>query len=96
MPELVMLVSSVSGNQKVELYQRKMSDLLEAHKVTFARLDGSLDENRDRRNALWGVSGERSYPQLFIDDEYVGDWNTLEMLNETEQIKDKLAAFIGE
>ena len=74
-----------------EQEQRRARDLLGSKGVFFVEVDGALDENRERRNELFGISGQRGkYPQVFIDREgaveFVGSWDTLETLNDMSQI----------
>ena len=34
---------------------------------------GAAPENRDVRSALWGISGKRGYPQVFMEGQFIGD-----------------------
>ena len=60
------------------------------------KVDGADADSRDLRNELWGVSGERGYPQMFVKDgdsyTFVGAYDALEMLIEDEAFD---AAFEG-
>lgn len=45
----------------------------------------------EERKAIWDKSGKRGvYPLLFIDGEFIGDYDTVVDLNEAELLKPKL------
>lgn len=92
----VILISSVSGNQITEVHQRKLYDLFAAKNVKYETLDGSVDTNKDQRNHYFGISGVRKYPQVFINERYIGDWEHIEGLNEMEQFGSTFASVIGQ
>lgn len=73
-----MLITSVSGDIAVPTNQRRLADLLTAKGVRYKEMDCSLEENREERNRLWGISGKRAvYPQVFIGDKFVGDLDAI-------------------
>lgn len=81
-----MLTTSVSSDQSVPGKQRKLADIFEAKGVRFKELDCSLEENREERNRLWGISGKRAvYPQVFIGDTFVGDYDAILEMNEADE-----------
>ncbi len=52
---------------------------LSFNQVRYETIDGSMEENKEKRNALFAISGVRGkYPQVFIDDKYIGDWEVIE------------------
>ena len=59
-------------------------------------VDGGLPEFKERRNELFGISGLRGkYPQLFLNNEFVGNYDEIEYLNETGELA-KLLGFGGD
>lgn len=84
--QALVLTTSVSSDQAVPGKQRKLADTLEAKGVRFKELDCSLEENREERNRLWGISGKRAvYPQVFIGDTFIGDYEAIMELNEADE-----------
>ncbi|KNC46603.1 uncharacterized protein AMSG_03040 [Thecamonas trahens ATCC 50062] len=86
--QAVLLISSYGGNLAQEKNTKKVVDWCEIKKVKVEMVDGADADNRDLRNTLWGISGSRGYPQMFIktgdDYAFVGDYDGLEGLIETE------------
>lgn len=90
--KVVLLVSSMSASAAVVTQQNRARMMLSACKVKFEELECTDAANRDRRNHYWGISGKRAvYPQLFIDEEFIGDYDMLDDLNEAGTLKEKLA-----
>lgn len=71
------LITSYGSNHVQVTGTRKVLDLFENKKVAYVQVDGSSDV--DTRNQLWEKSGKRSYPQVFIKGEYVGDHEYLQV-----------------
>jgi len=74
----------MTSGQIQEVNQRRIESLLEANKVLFDKIDGVLPENKEIRDRLFGISGQRGkYPQCFItvDDsiQFVGLWEDIEV-----------------
>eukprot|EP00939_MAST-03C_sp_MAST-3C-sp1_P001725 g1725.t1 len=62
--------------------------ILDGFQVRYELVDGALPEYKDRRNELFAISGKRGvYPQLFIDDKYIGSHAEIEDLNETGELQ---------
>ena len=64
-----MLFTSISGGES-KIHDddwNKLEVLFKQKKVGFHGVDGSLPERKAAREALWGVSGEKKYPQVFVD-----------------------------
>ena len=53
--------------------------------IGFHGVDGSLPARKAAREALWAVSGERCYPQVFVDKHYVGDHFKLVTMIEADE-----------
>ena len=67
--ECVVLFTSISGGES-KIHDddwNKLEVLFKQKKVGFHGVDGSLPERKAAREALWGVSGEKKYPQVFVD-----------------------------
>ena len=48
-------------------------------------------EDTEFRKSIWEKSGKRGiYPLLFVDGEFIGDYDTVVGLNEAELLKPKL------
>ena len=76
--------------------QRRLRNILEAHLGAggFTEVDGAfthLPEMIKRRNELFKISGLRGkYPQLFIDDQFVGSYEECNDANESDEFKQML------
>ena len=94
-----MLATSLPKNQSIEISQRKAKDILEGKGLTVEWVDGTLAENKERRSALFKLSGKgATYPQFFIqmaqDEEavFVGDYEEFEGLVECDGLDPQLLA----
>lgn len=74
---LQILVTSVGSNAVQVAEIRKLLDLFENKQVTFECVDGSIQA--ELRNKLWGKSGRRTYPQVFLHGEYWGDLDKIQV-----------------
>jgi hypothetical protein len=97
----IMLVSGLSTDQIQIVNTRRLEDALKGKKISFDKVDGSLAENKELRDALFGVSGQRGkYPQCFITDgtthRFIGMWEEMESLLDCDALpKDILEANPG-
>mmetsp|Transcript_11851 Transcript_11851/g.19538 ORF Transcript_11851/g.19538 Transcript_11851/m.19538 type:complete len:118 (+) Transcript_11851:123-476(+) len=88
----VILFSSLTADQIQEINTRRMEDSLSGRKAQFEKVDGALPENKEVRDVLFGLSGQRGkYPQCFlkgVDGQYtfVGLWEEVESLMECDEI----------
>ena len=75
MSHVVLLVTSCPSDRVTETNQRRAIDLLHARHIRYSEVDACLDENRDRRERLFEISGLRTvYPQFFVvEDDVVED-----------------------
>lgn len=81
----IVLVSSLSTDQIQIVNSRRIEDALKGKNMSYDRVDGAMPENKDLRDKLFGISGQRGkYPQCFIQrgDEcrFVGMWDEIESL----------------
>ncbi|KAG7341581.1 SH3-binding, glutamic acid-rich protein [Nitzschia inconspicua] len=97
--KIIVLVSKLSGNMQQRTNQDRAISMLKG-KVSDDRLeevDGSNPANKDRRNALFTISGIRAlYPQFFLqksdsDITFLGDYDWIDSMNESGG----LASFLG-
>ncbi|KAG7358495.1 MULE transposase domain containing protein [Nitzschia inconspicua] len=97
--KIIVLVSKLSGNMQQRTNQDRAISMLKG-RVSDDRLeevDGSNPANKDRRNALFTISGIRAhYPQFFLqksdsDITFLGDYDWIDSMNESGG----LASFLG-
>jgi len=90
---VILLISSTSTDSAQEVGQRRIHDMLKSKKVMFTSLDGSLPENKERRDQLFACSNLRGkYPQVFIESAatgltYVGNYDKLVELAECDGLE---------
>jgi len=96
---IVLLVSSTTTDSAQEIGQRRLTDMLLSKKLKVETIDGSLPENKDKRDELFGISSLRGkYPQIFIQGadgtkKFVGQWEKVQELVECDDLPaDVLAA----
>ena len=89
-----LLTSTYSGTVRAGGRQDSLRCLLEALGIEFEEVDGALTflpEVVEERERLFSISGIRgNYPQLFVNDCFVGLFEDVQDLNETGQLKDIL------
>jgi len=86
---LVALLSNFSGTLKQRNEQKRAISILKGRNISNVDVvDGSSLCNKDRRNLLFEISGERGkYPQFFLQKDqniiiHLGDFEWLEYMNE--------------
>jgi len=63
--------------------------ILDGFKIKYELVDGALPEFRERRNELWTISGKKGvYPQLFVDNKFIGSKDEITDLNETGELQE--------
>merc|ERR1711879_521511 len=96
MPTTVYLLSTAGGNLAMMKQQQKVDDWLQIKKLVVEKVDGCDANNKDLRTKLWEVAGKRGYPMLFLKDgdeyTFMGDYDELEFLMESEQFDGKFEA----
>ncbi len=93
---LVALISEFSGTLQQRTEQERAISILEARKISnVERVDGSSLCNKDRRNMLFNISGERGkYPQFFLQKDpniiiYLGGFEWLQYMNDIGSLNDE-------
>lgn len=64
LPQCLVLYTSYKSNQLFEVACRKIETQLQSKGMDYTPIDGADPPNRDLRNALWAISGQRTYPQV--------------------------------
>ena len=100
--KLLVLISSFSANLQQKSHQDRALTILKGLNVRneqMVTVDGAKPENREKRNALFGVSGIRAkYPQFFLVDAaasdtgsanltFLADWEGFESMHEMGSLK---------
>ena len=94
----VMLFSSLSTDQIVVVNTRRLEDVLRGKKLIHDKVDGVLPENKEVRDKLFSISGQRGkYPQCFIADgegnyRFVGMWDEVESLVDCDTLPAEVLA----
>ena len=93
------LVSGLTTDQIQMVNTRRLESLIEGKKYAFERIDGALADNKEIRDTLFGISGQRGkYPQCFVADgnggyRFIGLWEEVEQLVDCDALpQDVLAA----
>eukprot|EP00607_Mallomonas_marina_P008207 CAMPEP_0182416614 /NCGR_PEP_ID=MMETSP1167-20130531/973_1 /TAXON_ID=2988 /ORGANISM="Mallomonas Sp, Strain CCMP3275" /LENGTH=177 /DNA_ID=CAMNT_0024589553 /DNA_START=85 /DNA_END=618 /DNA_ORIENTATION=+ len=91
----ILLMSSTASDAIVEQNQRRILDLMAAHKVDYIEIDGANPDNKEKRNELFNVSKSRGkYPQCFIEKEgnirFIGLWEEIESLVENDSLPQEI------
>jgi len=80
----VVLYTSTVTNQLFEVAWRKLETTLKGQGMTsgsgYELIDGADPVNKELRTALWGISEKRSYPQVFVRNNFVGDMDGIQEL----------------
>eukprot|EP00727_Mastigamoeba_balamuthi_P013661 m51a1_g8918 hypothetical protein (92) ;mRNA; f:805180-805674 len=81
----IVIYSSASGGTAVQKYTTQMNNIVRAvagcdPKVVY------LDAEPGERAMVWSKAPKGVYPVLFVDDQFIGNYDTVEGLNETEQL----------
>jgi len=66
--QCIVLFTSYASNQLFEVAWRKIETQLQSKGVDYVPIDGAAPDNKELRSALWAISGQRTYPQVFIYD----------------------------
>ena len=88
--KVIMLMTLTPKDQIQELAQRKAKDILTGKGLVLDEVAGDMPENKDRRTALFAISGKGAvYPQFFLQlgeeqPTFVGDSEEFEGLVECE------------
>lgn len=88
----ILLFSSLSTDQIQIVNTRRLETLLAGQKLQVEKIDGSLEENKELRNQLFGISEQRGkYPQCFLlqtdgNYKFIGLWEEVENLIECNSL----------
>ena len=63
----VVLFTSIASNKLFDAHWYKLEPVLKSKQVGYSGVDGARPDRKKAREALWALSGERSYPQVFVD-----------------------------
>ena len=92
----VALLSEFSGTLKQRTEQERAIAILEGRNISnLERVDGSSQYNKDRRNLLFDISGDRGqYPQFFLQKDpniivYLGNFEWLQYMNDIGSLNDE-------
>lgn len=83
MSTIIILHSSVSVDNGQNINTRRMESLFGAKHYDFKKIDGADQENKEQRDKLFGLSGQRGkYPQCFVEStdgaiRFVGLWEAV-------------------
>eukprot|EP00602_Paraphysomonas_sp_CaronLab_P006799 CAMPEP_0185020848 /NCGR_PEP_ID=MMETSP1103-20130426/3499_1 /TAXON_ID=36769 /ORGANISM="Paraphysomonas bandaiensis, Strain Caron Lab Isolate" /LENGTH=112 /DNA_ID=CAMNT_0027552009 /DNA_START=98 /DNA_END=432 /DNA_ORIENTATION=- len=91
MAQAVILISSYQSDTTQEQNQRRLEHTMQANKIDYLSVDGALAENKETRDTLFSVSGQRGkYPQCFIKENdtytFIGLWDAIESLLECNDL----------
>jgi len=85
-------ISGVSGNKEVKKNQQRIMMILESKHIPFEVLDisepgreGDKDFMHEYAPAREGQNKSMP-PQIFVDDEYCGDYESFDLANETGEL----------
>jgi hypothetical protein len=98
MERAVILYSSLSTDQIQIVNTRRLEDAVLGKKLAHNKIDGASPENKDIRDKLFGISGQRGkYPQFFIateteDYRFVGLWEEIESLLDCDSLPEDVLA----
>jgi len=73
---IIIYISSVSGSLDVKKKQSRIEMVLQGKKIPYETRDVAVDENL--KNYMKAKSGQNAPPQIFLDDEYLGDFDAFE------------------
>jgi len=80
--------TSATGFLKTKKDIQSMRFLLEAKKIQYTEYDVASDA--EKLAAMREASGVKILPQLFVNGKFVGTWDVVEDLEETEKLDDIL------
>ncbi|KNC51249.1 glutaredoxin 3 [Thecamonas trahens ATCC 50062] len=81
MAHVIFYMTNATGLRKTKTDIRETRYLLDAKRVIYEEVDVSLMDD-DERAEMWGKSGTKTLPQVFVDDEYIGGYDELQELEE--------------
>jgi glutaredoxin-related protein len=67
------LYTSGTNNQLFTTAWHRLETILDGRGLTYDKIDGADPEMKEVRGALWEISGDRKYPQVFVEGKFIGD-----------------------
>jgi glutaredoxin-related protein len=90
--KVTVYTSEVSGNRHVVPQKNKIIQVLTSFRADFEVVDISVDEQaKAYMHAHSGASNPLAIPQVFVNGEYLGDYDSFDMLNEDGLLKAQVA-----
>jgi len=87
-------MSQVSGSVISLKNLQRLILFFDALKIKYTQIDISLEENKAaKENMITKSKSDKKTltPQVFLDGEYIADFETIEQWNEWEELKQRLA-----
>eukprot|EP00344_Euplotes_crassus_P010807 CAMPEP_0197004300 /NCGR_PEP_ID=MMETSP1380-20130617/21207_1 /TAXON_ID=5936 /ORGANISM="Euplotes crassus, Strain CT5" /LENGTH=90 /DNA_ID=CAMNT_0042423045 /DNA_START=51 /DNA_END=323 /DNA_ORIENTATION=+ len=85
MGKIIVYISSVSGSLEVKKKQSKIEMVLQGKKISYETRDVAADE--DLKSFMKNKSGQNTPPQIFNDDEWLGDYDAFENAVEGNELE---------
>ena len=87
----IVIYSSSVGRMLIPKQTSSLVTIVKAHTGAEPKVVYLDIVDAEFRKSIWDKSGKRAvYPLLFVDDEFIGDYDTVVDLNECELLKPKL------
>eukprot|EP00743_Colponemidia_sp_Colp-15_P008344 GILK01009062.1.p1 GENE.GILK01009062.1~~GILK01009062.1.p1 ORF type:complete len:113 (+),score=21.04 GILK01009062.1:46-339(+) len=90
MSKVRLFISTLMSTSKQQADTRRMESILEAKRVEFEVIN--LAMTPERREEMVRLSGIKVVPQLFIGDEFIGNGDTVQELEDAGLLDQKLTA----
>jgi len=78
---------SYVSNQLYAVHTRTLETLLEGKHMDFVKVDGADPENKTLRSELWELSGQKVYPQCFVDGKFMGTLTDIQEKNDSGDLE---------
>ena len=90
----MLLTTSIAVSKKVKEECKLLEALLDGMSIGYHVVDGAQPARARVRNALWAISGKaigssvpkKDYPQVFVDNRYIGDYKQVAHLMESDTV----------
>ena len=87
-------MSLVAGSVISQKNLQRMKLILDGAKIQYTCIDISLEEHAEHKKTMLSKSKAKvptATPQVFLNGEYVADFETIDEWNEYEELKQKMA-----
>jgi glutaredoxin len=78
--------TSATGMLQTKKNITSIKNLLDAHSIKYTEIDCAVDANAPHKEHMFKISGKKQLPQVHVDDQYVGGWDELEIINEEGRV----------